>query len=412
MALSKKISAMLFLQILFFCTFAHTYGYAAQDTNAAAKKEKELLAYQEKLRLEEEKKKELSSKISEINKDLKDTKNSLIDIAQSIQNAEMKMNDLDKRIEDLETKKLDIEEKLKKDKASTARLLIALSRIKRTPPEAMIARPETPYKIAQSALLMGNIIPSIQRHAKALKNNLETLTSVTKELSKDREESAQVMAKLKTRYEEVSALMDKRNNLYESIHQDIKAKESSIYKISLQAKNLEDLVQKLKDDARREEERQKEKLALQNENSQIHPENEEYADTESFKGKDGSVMPISGLILTRYRQKDDLGAISNGLTIQARSSALVVAPKEGKISFAGSFKRYGNIIIIEHKKGLHSLVAGLEKIDTVVGQHVQAGEPIGKMPPALGTTTKPKLYYELRKNGDPVNPSLIFPDLS
>jgi septal ring factor EnvC (AmiA/AmiB activator) len=69
------------------------------------------------------------------------------------------------------------------------------------------------------------------------------------------------------------------------------------------------------------------------------------------------------------------------------------------------------MVIIEHKGGYHSLVAGLEKIDTVVGQSVMAGEPLGLLhyPKAQ---EKPVLYYELRYNGKAVNPARKISGLS
>jgi septal ring factor EnvC (AmiA/AmiB activator) len=67
------------------------------------------------------------------------------------------------------------------------------------------------------------------------------------------------------------------------------------------------------------------------------------------------------------------------------------------------------MVIIEHGKNYHSLVAGLSKIDTVIGQSVMAGEPIGSLGSAR--SGRPALYYELRQNGKPINPSRVFADL-
>ena len=75
-----------------------------------------------------------------------------------------------------------------------------------------------------------------------------------------------------------------------------------------------------------------------------------------------------------------------------------------------SLRRNGNMVILEHKNGYHSLIAGLKKIDTVVGQTVSAGEPLGFLDRG-GEGRKPSVYYELRRNGEPVNPALKFADL-
>jgi murein hydrolase activator len=70
--------------------------------------------------------------------------------------------------------------------------------------------------------------------------------------------------------------------------------------------------------------------------------------------------------------------------------------------FAGPFRGYGLILIVEHPNGYHSLIAGLGRIDTAVGQHVLAGEPVGVM--GSPTDGNPELYFELRRNGQPINP--------
>ena len=77
----------------------------------------------------------------------------------------------------------------------------------------------------------------------------------------------------------------------------------------------------------------------------------------------------------------------------------------GVVEFAGPFKSYGNIILIKHNHKYHSLVAGLEKISSVVGQSVEAGEPLGQMGKNMSDGRPPNLYYELRHRGQPINPS-------
>ena len=71
--------------------------------------------------------------------------------------------------------------------------------------------------------------------------------------------------------------------------------------------------------------------------------------------------------------------------------------------FAGAFRRYGELLIIAHGEGYHTLLAGFASIDGIVGQWLLAGEPVGKMG-QLDSQRKPELYIELRQNGEPINP--------
>jgi septal ring factor EnvC (AmiA/AmiB activator) len=91
------------------------------------------------------------------------------------------------------------------------------------------------------------------------------------------------------------------------------------------------------------------------------------------------------------------------LTIETRSSAQVVAPHDGKVVFAGNFRGYGQLLIIDHGEGYHSLLAGMSRIDGIIGQYLLSGEPVGVMgSPKDG---KPSLYIELRRNSQPINPA-------
>ncbi|MBI1301993.1 MAG: peptidoglycan DD-metalloendopeptidase family protein [Alphaproteobacteria bacterium] len=374
---------------------------AAQSTPVPKKKSDEIESYEEKLTEATAKKKVLEQKVNTISDTLSNTKQKLIDIAEEIQNTENKLKDYEERIVKLELKKSVLEDNLKTDRTSIARLVLALERIRRTPPEAMLANPDTPYKTAQSALLMGNILPSIDRHSEKLRKNLETLNSVKEELLSDKDSLIKTAENLNNRHIELSGLIEKRQNLLSETSKDIEAREVEIQKISLQAKNLEELVNKIKKD---EEKQHQQELANTQKTGIIKKP------ALSIPQSGDARLPISGVIRTGYKEHDVLGAKSKGLTIEGRSGGIVIAPMNGVIQFTGAFKRYGNIVIIEHDGGYHSLVAGLDSISAVVGDIVKSGEPIGILPNS-SLIPRPTLYYELRKSGKPINPSLKFPDL-
>jgi septal ring factor EnvC (AmiA/AmiB activator) len=122
----------------------------------------------------------------------------------------------------------------------------------------------------------------------------------------------------------------------------------------------------------------------------------------SFVGARGHLLsPASGELMRRYGENDELGVTSKGLTFETRPAAQVIAPYDGRVLFAGPFRGYGQILIIEHGDGYHSLLAGLDRVESPVGQWLVAGEPVGVMPKGA---TKPHLYLELRHNGQPINP--------
>ena len=113
-------------------------------------------------------------------------------------------------------------------------------------------------------------------------------------------------------------------------------------------------------------------------------------------------MPARGRVVRRYGQSGGTEGTSKGINIKARNGAQVVAPYDGQVVYAGPFRRYGQILIIEHGGRYHTLLAGLGRIDAVVGQWLLAGEPVGTLssPP----DGNPELYFELRRAGEPINP--------
>ena len=114
-------------------------------------------------------------------------------------------------------------------------------------------------------------------------------------------------------------------------------------------------------------------------------------------------MPVRGRVVRLYGQESEApGSTAKGISIQARAGAQVVAPFDGKIAYAGPFRGYGLILIIDHGGRYHTILAGFDRIDAVVGQWVLAGEPVARMGDPTGGN--PELYFELRRTGQAINP--------
>lgn len=113
--------------------------------------------------------------------------------------------------------------------------------------------------------------------------------------------------------------------------------------------------------------------------------------------------PVSGPVIRKFGSRDADGVTSHGLTYRAAWNSRIVAPASGRVVFAGPFRGYGQILILQHKDGYHSFLAGFGHIDAEMGQEVSAGEPVGVLP-VKGTAERPELYFEWRRNGEPVDP--------
>lgn len=120
-------------------------------------------------------------------------------------------------------------------------------------------------------------------------------------------------------------------------------------------------------------------------------------------------LPANGRRVLSFGDKTQYGGHSKGIVIETRSKAQITSPCDGWIVYAGEFRSYGQLLIINAGGGYHVLLAGLSQIDVQPGQFVLAAEPVGTM---IGTTktqastqsSNPVLYVEFRKDGDPINP--------
>lgn len=110
------------------------------------------------------------------------------------------------------------------------------------------------------------------------------------------------------------------------------------------------------------------------------------------------ILPVAGRTVTGFGAEVD-GALSQGLTLAPLGNAQVVAPAAGRVGFAGPYRGYGQIVIIEHAGGWTSLVTGLARADVRVGDELLGGAPIGVAGPG-----RPTISVELRRAGAPVNP--------
>ncbi|MEJ2458518.1 MAG: peptidoglycan DD-metalloendopeptidase family protein, partial [Novosphingobium sp.] len=117
------------------------------------------------------------------------------------------------------------------------------------------------------------------------------------------------------------------------------------------------------------------------------------------EGLSSYMLPVTGRVLIGFGEDAPGQARSGGLVLAARSHAQVVAPAPGRVAFAGPYRGYDRIVIIEHEGGWTSLVTGLARLDTAVGTRVVTGSPIGTTGPG-----EAHVMVELRRNGEPVNP--------
>lgn len=365
------------------------------DAPIPQSKKQALQEVQKNLAHEKEQQDALKNKMAGAKSELDKTRSQLVSLADDIQDNEQNLQTLEDRIASLSKEEADLTAKMKQDYSSIADLILALERMRRIPPEALIVRPGAPLHTAQSAMLLEGTLPAVNHRAEQLSKDLNHLNDVTQSLKADREAALQSQKDLAAKHKDMQTLVARREKLYHSMEGDYASHKRAVAELSREAKTLMDLIARLN----KEEERRRSTQVL----GQL------YGTAMPKAGE--ARLPVAGLMTVGYGQKDAIGAMSQGISIESRPGAVVVAPMGGIVRFSGTFKNYGNMVIIEHKNGYHSLISGFQRIDTSVDSRVKAGEPIGQLPLTSSRGGRPTLYYELRYKGQPVNPANRFSDL-
>ena len=120
-----------------------------------------------------------------------------------------------------------------------------------------------------------------------------------------------------------------------------------------------------------------------------------------LRRSEAPIMPVPGEVVNPF--SDQGGASTKpGITIAAAPGQAVAAPEDGRVVFAGAFRSYGQLLIIEHQREYHTLLWGFSELDVAKGDQVRTGQIVGVM--AIDAEAVPELHVELRRNGRPVNP--------
>ena len=124
----------------------------------------------------------------------------------------------------------------------------------------------------------------------------------------------------------------------------------------------------------------------------------EFAHREPFSA------PLQGRTVLRFGERTQYGSTSKGVVLEGQHSAVVHAPKGGFVIFAGAYRTYGKLVVLETNCALRFILAGIGTLAVAGGETVAEGQAIGALSAAESSVLPPVLYVELSKSGKPVDP--------
>jgi septal ring factor EnvC (AmiA/AmiB activator) len=381
--------------------------------DALKQRDQELKAVREKQRKSSETEVALRREIEQIGADRSKLNQDLIDTAGRLRAVESKIAATQDRLKPLDENERSIRKSLDGRRAVIGEVLAALQRIGRRPPPALIATPEDALQSVRTAMVLGAVLPHMRHEVESLANDLSDLVALRKKIDAEREHLGAEMASLDGERARMTALVDERQRQLADRESALDAERTRAGGLAREVDNLKDLIAKLELglDANTRETREAARSDSRPALSAFRDPGR-LAPAVAFASLRGQVpIPVNGVKLKEFGAPDGNGGSERGLSIATRAGAQVTAPADGWVVYAGAFRSYGQLLILNVGGGYHVLLAGMERISVDLGQFVLTGEPVALMgngshiAAVVATgSSQPVLYVEFRKDGTPVDP--------
>jgi septal ring factor EnvC (AmiA/AmiB activator) len=276
--------------------------------------------------------------------------------------------------------------------------------------------------------MLGAVLPEMRVQAEALATDLADLLRIRKDIADEKDRLVRDVATLTVDRQRIGLLIDERQKKQTETEKLLETERQKSLLLARQVDNLKDLIGKVEQGldsasrAARSAERAAETkdsridLAALEDPGRLTP-------AVAFAAARGRLpFPVNGTRIKEFGVPDSLGGTEKGLSIATRAAAQVTAPCDSWVVYAGPFRNYGQVLILNAGGGYHVVLAGMDRISVNVGQFVLTGEPVAVMnggapgSGSLATATqatvnptsspdRPVLYVEFRKDGTPIDPS-------
>lgn len=346
----------------------------------------------------------LQKKAKDVAREVSSVQRQMVKAANDVQDFEDTLSRLEKNLQELQEQQKLVQERLNLRQGQLVQLMSGLQKLALNPPETALLQPRDPIDNLRSSLLLKEARKPLQATAERLKQDLNMLGTLQAAIRAQAIQVKVASSQLEEEKDKMEMLVKQKFILQAHFEGESLEAKKKAEQLGQQAKDLQDLLQKLDQERKRQEKIQKIAQAAHKQKPILNIPTIAHVKGAFEKSRGSLPLPARGRIVENYDQPLPSGMKTKGITMETRAGAQVIAPFDGIVLFAGPFKGYGNLLIIEHGDDYHSLLSGLNRLDASVGQNVLTGEPVGIM----STEGPQKLYIEFRKNGQPVNPENWF----
>lgn len=416
----KKLSAVLFALLL------PILGLLMIARPAVAEPADELTAVETELAGTTEKQGAIVRRIAEAIQAQEQASAKLVDLAKTAATQEAALERATKKLDKLQRNNAKALLALATKREALSKLLAGLQRMEQNPPPALVVAPDDVLQALRGAMMFGTVIPVLRQQTDDLRQALSEVAAIKSALEDEKTRAAAALAALATTREAMSALVEERQAAAAQIAIELASEREKSASLAAKAATLKDLVTNLERAKAKEAERLRQEAdakakaaALATAQAAVLAEAQRLKEQEKpamvFSESLGKLdFPVQGAIWREFGADNGLDGRTQGVFLSSQAKAQVLSPVDGTVEFAGQFRTYDQVVIINPGEGYLVLLAGMNQITAAQGQSVRAGEPLGALGDRtapmqliadLTQTTSPVLYVEFRKNNKPVDPT-------
>ncbi len=408
-------------------TEAELQAERALEARLKARKDQEevLTELEASIALSKQKQDDLRKEVAQLKSDRETIQSDMLATGARITTLETSISTREDRLKALFSDQTELKVSLAEQRDSLSEILAALQRIGRNPPPALVIRPNEALNAVRSAILLSTLVPEIRVEANALATQLSELVRLQKDIEDEKGALQTNLAKLQEEQERLDLLIAKKKAQEETSMRAARKEEERTSELAAKARTLEQLINGMEKEIEAarfavKEAKEAEKRALEQE---IETKKQKIAALKDaarlspaipfVKMKGLMHVPANGAVIKGYGRNDGFGGQTKGMSVATRIGAQVTSPADGWIVYAGPFRSFGKLLIINAGDGYHIVLSGMDEIYPEVGSFVLANEPVGKMQQTKlassdlvdANATRPVLYIELRKDGVAIDPS-------
>lgn len=375
-----------------------SYSPHAQELG---KVESDLAAATEALHIAAQERKALEIRNAKLRKELDSLQGDLVAITSKVQQQEKLLSKLEADLLDIQDEQREKSNMLQRRRHELAAMVQTMLKFSRVPPEMVVAMPGDFETTMRTAKVLGLTTSALSQQAMKISVELAEIQELQKRIKRNYKQISQQTAILQKSESLLEAKLKARGTIQSKLLSRYEEQERQVKKLSDTSNTLKELMAQLEKSRTAREKTLLTLVPIAKPTLEAPTRQGKSALKEELTATKGKIsLPAAGKIFIFYGDKKDNDK-SRGISIRTRKGAKVIAPYAGEIVYTGTFLDYGNMVIVRHADGYHSLLAGMDIISAKLGQNVIKNEPIGEMGRNDEQTA---LYMEIRKNNRPIDP--------